>query len=138
MESASLNVGASALERRGENHGSGERQGVSGVSFGGIDVHPLVSIEKRKIKPGAIGEQGVISKRGDRGLEMEAAGDRNAEYVVAIRLNDRRQLRDAFGVAACGEADEKFAADAQDVAAFNGARETDFRELAKRCKRRGD
>ncbi len=54
----------------------------------------------------------------DGGLQVQAAGNRNGDDFVIMRSEDGGKLADAFGVTSLGEADEKLAADAEDVAAF--------------------
>ena len=63
---------------------------------------------------------------------MEAAGHGNSNDLVAVWRDDGGELRDAVRVAAGGESDEQFAAEAEDVAAFQHARKLDMLKFAKR------
>jgi len=48
---------------------------------------------------------------------MKTAGDGNGDDFVMVRKRGwRKRWRDAFGVAACSEADEELAADAKNIA----------------------
>jgi len=62
---------------------------------------------------------------------MQAAGYGDGDDVVLVRGEDRGKLADAFGVAAFREADEKFAADAENIAALECAGKRDLLEFAK-------
>ena len=64
---------------------------------------------------------------------MQAAGHGDWDDLVAVRREDSGELADAFGVAAFREADEEFAADAQNVAALERAWQGDVFEFAKFC-----
>src|ERR1700676_2129848 len=66
---------------------------------------------------------------------MQAAGHRNRNDFVLVRSDDLGELAEALGVAAARQADEEFAVDAEDVAAFDGAGKLNVRELAERRKR---
>src|SRR6516162_24829 len=61
---------------------------------------------------------------------MQAAAHRDGDDFMPARLNDVRELADAFGIAALREADEEFSANAKNVAAFEHSGERDVRELA--------
>ena len=61
---------------------------------------------------------------------MQAAAHRDGDDFVAVRLNDVRQLADAFGMAAPREADKELSANAKNVAAFERSREQDVLEFA--------
>ena len=134
MKTARLEARASAWKRSGENNGAAESEGFGGVRLFGGDVDPVVGSERRGIDPGAVGEECVAADAGDRGLEMEAAGDANRDDFIAKRLENCAELADSFGVGAAGEAGEKFAPDAKNVAAFNGTGKRDVFELAKFCE----
>lgn len=73
----------------------------------------------------------MATETGDGGLEMQAACDGDGDDFVVVRSEDVGQLAYAIGVTAFGEADEKFAADTQNVAAFEGAGERDTLQFAK-------
>lgn len=60
----------------------------------------------------------MAAEAGDGGLEVEAALHRNGDDFVMVRREDGGELTKAFGVAASRDTDEKFAADAQNVAAL--------------------
>ena len=66
---------------------------------------------------------------------MQAAGDGHGDDFVPVRSEDGGELANAFGVAAPSEADEKFAADAKDVAALEGTGKRNVGELSKGRKR---
>src|SRR5882762_4025283 len=68
---------------------------------------------------------------GDRRLQMKTAGDGNGDYFIVVRRKNCGKLAYTFGVAAPGEADEEFPADAQDVAAFECAGESYVCKLSK-------
>ena len=72
---------------------------------------------------------------------MEAASDGYGDDFVVVRRENGCELANAFGVAALGEADKKFATNVENIAAFKGARKGDTLEFAKFgksfCKRGG-
>lgn len=138
VEPASLNTGTSRFERGWKNNGIAECERIGSVRLGWIDVHPVVSREKRRIKPGAIGEESVVRESGDGRFEMQTAGHWHADDLVAMRRNNAGQLRDAFGIAASGEANIKFAAETKNVASLDGAGKLDVFEPAKRFECSGD
>ena len=125
-------------EGSGENDGAAESESISGVGLSGIDVDPVVGGKRGGVKPGAIGEKRVATDVGDGGLEVEAAGYGHGDDFVLVRNEDGSELAKALGVAAPGEADKKIAADAKDVATFDGAGERDVGELSKGRKRLGE
>lgn len=127
VEALSLETGAGAREGGGENDRAAEGEGIGGVRLGGIDVDPVVSGEWRGVKPGAIGEKCVAADVRDGGFEMQTTGNGHGDDFVIMRSEDGGQLVNAFGVTAPSEADEKFAADAKDVATFEGAGERNVR-----------
>ena len=59
-----------AGERKGgrENDGAAKGEGISSMRLGGIDVDPIVSAERRGIKPDAIGKKRVVADVGDGGF----------------------------------------------------------------------
>ncbi len=61
LEAAGFDVRARAREGRGEDDGVGEGQSVGSVWFGGIDVDPIVTGERRCIEPRAIGEKRIAA-----------------------------------------------------------------------------
>ena len=69
---------------------------------------------------------------------METSGCRNADDLVVVRSNDAGQLRNSCRVAARGETDKKFAAETENVAAFDGTGKFDPKEFAKWGERGGD
>src|SRR5437660_1033887 len=103
---------------------------VGGMRFRGIHVNPVVARERHSIEPGAVGEQGVVAKKGYRGFEVQAAGHRDGDNFVAVGLDDLRELADAFRVAAFGESHKKLAADAKNVPAFERSGKLDVGEFA--------
>jgi hypothetical protein len=104
----------------------------------GIDVDPVVDSKRRGVKPGAIGEKRVAADVSDGGLEVQAASDGHCDDLVIVGSEDGGELAKALGVAAPSETDEKFAADAKDVAALEGAGKRDVGELSKGRKRVGE
>ena len=134
VKTARLEAGAGAWKRSGKNNGGAESKGVGGVRLFGGDIDPVVAGERCEIDPGAVGKERVAADVSDRRLEMKAARDANRIDFVAMRLENRVELLDAFGIGAAGEADKKFAANAKNIAAFHGAGKRDVLELAKFCE----
>lgn len=62
---------------------------------------------------------------------METASDGYGDDFVVVRRENGCELANAFGVAALGEADKKFAANVENIAAFKGARKGHTLEFAK-------
>ena len=62
---------------------------------------------------------------------MQAAGHRDADDFVIVWGEDGGELANAFGIAAFGEADEKFAADPKYITALERAGKSDVFEFAK-------
>ena len=108
------------------------------MRLGGIDIDPVVALERCNVKPRAIRNQGITADTGNGGFEMEASGDRNGNDFVVVRSKDGGELADPSGVAAPGKADEEFAGDAKNVAALECAGEIDVFELSKCRKRFGE
>lgn len=129
---------AGAREGSGENDRAAEGQCIAGVGLSGIDVDPVVGGKRGDIKPGAIREKRVATDVGDGGLEVQAAGYGDGDDFVLVRSEDGSELAKALGVAAPGESDKKFAADAKDVATFEGTGERDVGELSKGSKGFGE
>src|SRR6266850_264357 len=127
VEALIFETGTCAREGSGENDGAAEGECISGVGLAGIDVDP-----------GAIGEKRVATDVGDGGLEVQAAGYGDGDDFVLVRSEEGSKLAKALGVAAFGETDKKFAADAKDVATFEGAGERDVVELSKGRKGFGE
>src|SRR6267143_6091437 len=125
VEASRFDAGAGARERSRENDGAAEGEGVGGVRLGGIDVDPVVAGKWRGVKPGAMGEKRVAADLRDGRFQMQAAGNGHGDNFILVRSEDTRELADAFGVAALGEADKKFAADAKDISTFEGAGKSD-------------
>ena len=134
VKTAGLEARAGAWKRSGKNNGSAESKGVGGVRLFGGDIDPVVAGERCEIDPGAVGKERVAADVSDRRLEMKAARDTDRRDFVAIRLENRIELPDAFGIGAAGEADKKFAANAKNIAAFHSAGKRDAFELAKFCE----
>jgi len=78
-----------------------------------------------------VSEERVVADVGDCRFEMETSADRNDDHFVFVRSENGSELTDAFAVGAFGKADEKLFADAEDVAAFHSARESDVFEFAE-------
>ena len=133
-----LETGAGIREGSWENDGAAKGEGISSMGLSGIDVDPVVNGERPGIKPGAIGKKRVAPDVGGGGFQMQAAGDRHGDDFVLVRSKDGSELANAFGVAAPSEADEKFAADAKDVAALESAGKGDVGELSKGRKGFGE
>ena len=138
VETLSFETGTCAREGSGENDGAAEGECISGVGLGRIDVDPVVGGKRGGVKPGAIGEQRVATDVGDGRFEVQAAGYGDGDDFVLVRSEDGGELAKALGVAAPGEAGKKFAADAKDVATFQGAGELDVGELSKGRKSLGE
>ena len=138
VEALSFEAGTCAQEGSGENDGAAEGEGVGSVWLGGIDVDPVVGSKRRAVKPGAIGKKRVATDVGNGGFEMQAAGDGYGDDFVIVRSEDGGELAKALGIAAPGEADKKFAADANNVATFQGAGERDVGQLSKGRKGFGE
>ncbi len=72
---------------------------------------------------------------------MKTAGDGNGDDFVMVRSEDGGKLAEAFGVAACSEADEELAGDAKNIATFESPGERNVFQLSKpgegMSKRRG-
>ena len=131
MEVGGFDAVAGLRERGGEDHRVAESERVGGVGFFGRYVDPIIDGERLGIEPSAIGEERVAAEVGDGGFEVQAAGYGNRDDCVAVRGEDRGELANTLGVRAAGEADEKSAIDAEDVAAFQRARWRDVFELAE-------
>jgi hypothetical protein len=134
VKTAGLKARAGAWKRSGKNNGSAESKGVGGVRLFGGDIDPVVAGERCGIDPSAVGKERVAADVRNCRLEMKAARDADRSDFVALRLENRVELPDAFGIGAAGEAGEKFAADAKNIAAFHGAGKRDAFELAKFCE----
>ena len=131
VKTCGLDAGARAGEGCGKNNCVVEGKSIGGVRFGGVDVNPVVGGKGRRIEPRAVGEERVAAERGDGGLEVETAGDGDGDDFVMVRSEDGGELADAIGIAALREADEEFAAAAENVAAFQCAGKRDVFQLAK-------
>ena len=105
------------------------------MRLSGINVDPLMAGERRRVKPGAIGEEFVATEMREGRFQVKAAVDGNGDnFIVVGRKNDGK-LAKAFGVAASGEADKELSADAQDVTTFECARKRNLFELSKLSER---
>ena len=131
VETGGFDADTRSREGSGKNDCVSESQGVGGVWFGGVDVNPVVGGKGRGVEPGAVGEERIAAEEGDGGLEVQTAGHGDGDDFVSVRREDGGELADAFGVAALREADEEFAANAQNVAALEGAGQRDVLKLAK-------
>jgi len=111
------------------------------MRFAGVDVNPVVGGKGCWIEPRAVGEERIASEEGDRGLEMQAAGHRDGDDFVIVPFEDGGELADAIGIAALRDTDKEFAADAKNIAAFEGTWKRDVLKFAKLgkgwCERRG-
>src|SRR6266571_1674355 len=139
-EAVRFDAGARARERCGEDDRAAKRQSVGGVGLGGIDVDTFIFSERSGVEPGAVREKRIAAEAGNGGFQMKAASDGNDDDFVGERSKNGRELADAFGVAALGEADKKFSADAKDIAALKSAGKSDVFELSKfleRLRQRG-
>src|SRR6266849_5701986 len=134
VETVSFDASTCSRERSGKNDRRSEGEGVGGVGLFRGDIDPVVAGERCEIDPGAVGKERVAADVSDRRLEMKAARDTDRRDFVAIRLENRIELPDAFGIGAAGEADKKFAANAKNIAAFHSAGKRDAFELAKFCE----
>ena len=131
-------TGTGTREGSGENDGTAEGKCIGGVGLGGIDLDPVVGGKRGGVKPGAISEKRVATDVGDGGLEVEAAGDGDGNDFVLVWSEGGSKLAKALGVAAFGETDIKFAADAKDVATFERAGKREVFELSKGRKGFGE
>lgn len=131
VEAGGFDAGTSFGEGCGENDCVSEGQGIGGGGFGRIDVDPIVGGKGCWIEPGTVGEERVSAEEGDGGLEVEAAGDGDGDNFVMVRSEDGGELANAFGIATLGEADEKPAANAENVAAFESSGKRDVLEFSK-------
>src|SRR5258708_29061840 len=87
--------------------------------------------ERSCVKPGAVGKECVGVEMGDGGFQMKTAGNGNGDDFVMVRSEDGGKLADAFGVAACSEADEELAADAKNIATLESPGKRDAFQLSK-------
>ena len=131
VETLGFDAGASARERSGKNDCISKGQGIGGVRFGGVDVDPVVAGAGPCIEPRAVGQQSMAAQQGDGGLEVQAGRHPNGDDLVMVRREDGGELANAFGVAAFRGADEKFAADAQNVAALKIAWQSNILKFTK-------
>src|SRR5216683_2456326 len=131
VKAACFDAGACAREGSGKNDRTAERQGIGGMRLGGINVDPFMAEERRGVKPGTVREERVAAEMRDGGFEMKAAGDRNGDDFIVVGRKNRGKLADAFAVAALGESDKNFSADAQDIATFKSAGERNVFKLSK-------
>jgi len=131
VEATRFKAEACSREGSGENDGAFKREGVGGVRLGRMDVYPLLAGERIGIEPGAVGKEGIAAEIRDRRFEMKTAGDGNGDYFIVVRRKNCGELADTFGVAAPGEANDEFSADAQNIASFKCAGKSDVCELSK-------
>src|SRR6266403_2260604 len=68
---------------------------------------------------------------GDGGFQMKTAGDGNGDDFVMVRSEDGGKLAEAFGVAACGKADEELAVDAKNIATLESPGKRDVFQFSK-------
>jgi len=68
---------------------------------------------------------------GNGGFQVKTAGDRNSDNFVIERSEDGGKLAEAFGVAACSEADKELAADAKNIATFESAGKRNVFQLSE-------
>src|SRR5882672_6229254 len=85
------------------------------AAYDWIDVNPVVGGKRRGVKPGAIGKERVAADVGDGRFEMQAAGDGHGDDFVIVRSEDGSELAKPLGIAAPGEADKNFEADAKNI-----------------------
>jgi hypothetical protein len=135
LKAAGFQPGSGFRKGSREDYRTGQGERVGGVRLCRIDIDEVVGIERSGIEPQAIGEHGVAAEIGDGGFEMQAASHGNRDDFVFVRSDDLRELSVPFGVAASRQAGEKFAVDAQNVAAFDGAGQLDICELAEWSER---
>ena len=131
VEATRFDAGACARKRRGEDDGIGESEGVGGVRLGGIDVDPFMAGKRRGVKPCAVGEERDAAEIRNGGFQMKAAGNGNSDDLIVVRRKNDGKLADAFCVAAPGEANKEFSADAKDITTFESARKRNVFELSK-------
>ena len=133
-----FDAGACAWERSWKNNGAGESQGIGSVRLGGINVDPIMAGERCSVKPCAVCKERITAEMRNRGFQMQAAGDGNADDLIVVRGANGGELADAFGVAALGETDKKLAADTKDIATFESAGKRNVFELSKLGERLGE
>ena len=68
---------------------------------------------------------------------MQATADRDCHEVITVRREDDGELAEAFCVAAFGEADEEFSAQAKNVAPFERSGQGDMGQFAEWRNRLG-
>jgi hypothetical protein len=137
VEAVGFDAGACAREGRRENDRIAKSQRIGSMRFGRIDVDPLMASEGRGVKPSTVSKQRVVAEMGNGRFQVQASGNGNGDDFVVVRSEDGRELPDTLGVAPPGEADKKFAADAEDVATFESARERNAFDLSKLGERVG-
>src|SRR5438128_10332684 len=75
----------------------------------------------------------------DCGFQMETAGYGNSDHFITVRLSNLSQLPNSFFIGARRKTSKKLSADSQNVAAFDGSRESDVFYFSKTrnrfCKR---
>ena len=131
VEATRFDARAGAWEGSGKNDRATECQSIGGVRLVSIDIEPFKAGERSGVKPGAVGKERVAAEMGDGGLQMKTAGDGDGDDFVMVRSEDGGKLADAFGVAACSEADEELAADAKNIATLESPGKKDVFQLSK-------
>src|ERR1700687_2871269 len=131
VEATRFDTGACARERCRENDRVREGQGIGRMRLGRVGGDPFMAGERCVVKPCTVRKERVAAEIRNGGFQMKAAGDGNGDDFVVLRRKNGGQLADAFRVAAPGEADKEFSADAKDVATFESAGKTNVFELSK-------
>src|SRR5258708_27699465 len=85
-------------KRCGEYDGLAYGQGISGVRFRGIHIHPVKALESVWMKPRAVTEERISSKISDGGFQVQAARHRHGRQIESVLLRDYSQLSYALGV----------------------------------------
>ena len=62
------------------------------MRFGRVDVDPFEGGERRRFEPRTVGKERVAAEVGDRGFEMQAAGDGNGDDFVIVGREDGGEL----------------------------------------------
>ena len=102
MEAGGFQPGASLGERSGEDDRVRESQRIGCLGLFRSDTDPIVTGKRTGVEPGAVGEQCITAYIGDRGFQVQAAGYRDPDDFVLVRLQNSCKLPETFGVGASG------------------------------------
>ena len=116
-------------------------EGVCGPRLVGGNGNEVVVMQVGGIDPGGVDEEAAVGQGGAGGFEVEAAVDGDGADRVAVAVADGGEGGDAGVRCRGGAADEERAAEAEDVAAFEGGGWVDGQDFAilrrgsARCRR---